>query len=80
MKKVYILGIILGLAMPIVGVFLGLQISTTLGNIFALPIIAIVLVTGLPFGAWHSLLWFVAFGLSIAVWTALVVLFIKLRD
>lgn len=76
-KRVYVLGIVLGLLAPIVGVFLGLQVSTFLSNVFAFPIIAVAMITGTPFGMWSPFFWVVGFVLSIIVWTGIVAVFDK---
>lgn len=70
-KRVYILGILLGLLSPVIGIFLGLQVSTTLGNMFAFPVIALVFLTGSPFGEWHLGLTLAAAVLSIVIWTGI---------
>ena len=71
-KRIYILGIALGLIVPYIGIFAGLQVSVTLGNILAFPIITVAYVTGTPFGMWHPALWLLAAVLSIVVWTVIV--------
>jgi len=71
-KNLYIGGVILGLLVPVIGVFVGLQVSTLLGNILAFPIILIVSITGTPFGYWGAGMWVLAAVLSIGLWTAIV--------
>lgn len=73
-KRIYLLGAVLGLVMPVVGVFFGLQVSTTLGNILAFPVIAIAAFTDMPFGTWHAGLWIIAMLLSVLAWTLIVAL------
>ncbi len=45
-KLAAILGVLFGLVTPVVGVFLGLQVSALLGNILAWPLIAMSVLTG----------------------------------
>ncbi len=68
----YLLGIVLGLVVPYIGIFAGLQVSTLLGNILAFPLIAVSYITGEPFGMWGAPLWIFAILLSIIIWTAIV--------
>lgn len=72
MKKTIILGLILGLVMPVVGIFFGLQISGVLGTILSFPLIAVSFATGVPFGVGNEWVWIIAFGLSILVWMGIV--------
>jgi hypothetical protein len=67
-KKAFIWGGLFGLIAPFIGIFLGLQVSTLLGNIFAFPLIGIAYMTGQPFGMWHPALMIGAAILSIVVW------------
>ena len=71
-KQMYLLGIVLGLIMPVVGVFFGLQVSVMLGNIFAFPIVVIAALTDKPFGMWNAGLWVVAMLFSVLAWTFIV--------
>lgn len=67
-KKAIIGGAIFGLIAPFVGIFLGLQVSTILGNILAFPIIGVSAVVGVPFGLWPLWGMIGALLLSIVVW------------
>lgn len=67
-KTAIIIGGFFGLIAPFVGIFLGLQVSTILGDILAFPVIGLVYVTGTPFGMWEAPLMIVAFALSIVLW------------
>ena len=61
-----ILGFLLGVVTPLLGVFLGLQVSPLLGTIFAFPLIAASWLVGEPFGNlshWISASALLAFGL-----------------
>ncbi len=69
--RVYIAGILLGLIVPVLGIFIGLQVSTTLGTILAFPAIALAFITGVPLGMWHPALFGVAALLSVALWIAI---------
>ena len=67
-KKALVWGGIFGLVAPFVGIFFGLQISVVLGNILAFPVIALVYVTGTPFGMWSPILTITAVVLSVVAW------------
>ena len=67
-KKLLISGGVFGLIAPIIGMFFGLQVSTVLGTIFAFPVIALVYVTGQPFGYWGGGMMVLAFALSAVAW------------
>lgn len=71
MQKIHAYGIVLGLVMPIIGVFMGLQVSTTLGSLFAFPFIVVSYLTNTPFGNWNIFFWIIAFALSIGLWIAI---------
>lgn len=73
-----VLGVLFGLVVPFLGVFLGLQVSTALGNILAFPVIAIVYITDTPFGMWSGWQFAVAAVLSVVLWTAFFALIGKL--
>jgi ABC-type dipeptide/oligopeptide/nickel transport system permease subunit len=69
MKKSWLIaGGIFGLVAPFIGMFFGLQVSTVLGNILAFPVIALVYITGTPFGFWGGGLYVLAITLSIVAW------------
>jgi hypothetical protein len=70
-KKTYIFGILFGVLVPFIGIFVGLQISTTLGNILTFPVVAVSFITGTPFGMWNPTMWLLATVFSIAIWTAI---------
>ena len=76
--RVAILGVLFGLLMPAVGIFVGLQVSTTLGNVLAFPVIAVVSITGVPFGMWSAWHILIAALLSICIWTVIFSLLDKL--
>ena len=71
MKKAYVLAAIMGVCMPIAGVFLGLQVSTLLGNIFAHPLLLVSIITGEPIGSFSAFWWVIAVALSIFEWILL---------
>lgn len=71
-KRVVVLGIVLGILVPHIGVFVGLQVSTMLGNILAFPLITISFITDTPFGMWSPALWILAVVVSIVVWTVII--------
>ena len=73
-RKTIVVGSVLGLVSPSVGVFLGLQVSTTLGNVFAFPFVAVAYISGVPMGMWPSWLLVLAVLLSIALWIFMVYL------
>lgn len=77
-KTNYIVGIVLGLLSPVIGVFLGLQVSTWLGNVFAFPFIAVSFVSGVPLGMWNPVMWALGFLFSIAIWVMIVFIYKKL--
>lgn len=67
-KKALIAGGIVGLILPFIGIFLGLQVSVTLGNILAFPVVALAAILDKPFGTWPLPLLIFSFVLSSAVW------------
>lgn len=67
-KKALIGGAVFGLVAPFVGIFIGLQISTVLGNVLAFPVVGLAYLTGEPFGIWGSGMMIFAVALSIALW------------
>ena len=77
-KRVYILGIIVGIIAPVVGVFFGLQASPILGNILAAPLILLTLITGTPFGMMPIWMKLLSLPISIVIWTAIFALIDKL--
>ena len=48
-------GFLFGVLVPLLGVFLGLQVSPALGNLFAFPLIAMAWALGEPIGQLSSL-------------------------
>lgn len=77
-KKCLIWGGLFGLIAPFIGIFAGLQISTTVGNILAFPIIGLSALTGVPFGMWGAGMMLFAFALSVVVWALIFSLIAKL--
>lgn len=77
-KKALIWGGIFGLLAPFIGIFLGLQVSTTLGNILAFPVIGLSYATGVPFGMWHWSMLLLAVALSVVLWALIFALVAKL--
>lgn len=61
-------GFAVGVVMPILGVFLGLQVAPLLGTIFASPLIAAGWAMGEPFGQLSAVLRFVVLLCSGFVW------------
>ncbi len=68
-KKVAIAGFIFGLIAPVFGLFFGLQVSPTLGNIFTFPWIIIAMLTDSAFGYWMGVTRWIAFVFSGLVWS-----------
>ena len=77
-KRVYILGILVGITAPIFGLFIGLQVSSILGNILTSPLILLSLITGEPFGTMPKGLWLVGVLISVGLWIAIFALIDKL--
>ncbi len=77
-KRIYVLGVSLGIIMPYIGIFAGLQVSPVLGNVLAFPAITLSYVTGTPIGMWHPAMWILATILSIILWTIIVFVVDKL--
>jgi len=63
------LGFLFGALSPVVGLFLGLQISTVLGNIFAFPFIALSTLVGEPIGNLSPLIMAAGILLSGLAWS-----------
>ena len=74
MNKSYVLAATLGVCMPLAGVFLGLQVSTLLGNIFAHPLLLVSIISGEPIGALPGFWWAIAIILSVLEWILVVYL------
>lgn len=70
-KKALIWGGVVGLAAPIVGLFVGLQVSPAVANVLLFPIIGLSFVVGTPFGMWSPALMLVGLALSVVVWALL---------
>ena len=68
-NKSLIIGGIFELIAPFVGIFLGLQVSPLLGNIFAFPFIIISYISGQSLGNWSYILFLIATILSIIIWS-----------
>ena len=64
-------GFVFGLISPLVGIFLGLQVSPTLGTVFAFPLIAAGWLVGEPFGHLSTLARVATLLVSGFVWRAL---------
>lgn len=62
-------GFLFGVLAPLLGVFLGLQVSPTLGNLFAFPLIAMGWVLDEPFGQLSSLSRIAALLVSGLLWS-----------
>lgn len=77
-KTALIWGGIFGLIAPLVGMFVGLQVSSVLGNILMWPFVCIAYMTGLPFGMWGSVMTLTATALSVIVWALIFALAAKL--
>lgn len=63
-------GFVFGLISPLVGVFLGLQVSSTLGTLFAFPLIVAGWLIGEPFGQLSTLARVATLLISGCVWCA----------
>ena len=74
MKSPYFLGLLLGICVPLFGVFAGLQVSVLLGNILAHPLLLISMIAGQPFGALGAHWWLIALTFSVLEWIVLVYL------
>lgn len=48
--KAIVLGLLFGLLCPIIGLFIGLQVSPTLANILMLPVLLVSTIADVPFG------------------------------
>lgn len=68
LSKVTTGGAIFGLIAPFVGIFFGLQVSTTIGNILAWPFILLVIITDVPIGMWSGVLFIFGIALSMICW------------
>jgi len=79
-KRVYILGIIIGIITPISGLFVGLQVSPVLGNILTAPLILLSLITGDALGNLSGVMRIVGILISIVLWTAIFALIDKLMQ
>ena len=77
-KRVYVLGIIVGIIAPIFGLFLGLQAPPILGTILTAPLILLTIVTGDALGNLSGLMRIVGILISIGLWTAIFALIDKL--
>ena len=71
-KRVYILGLLIGVVAPILGLFLGLQVSVILGNILAAPQILLSTIIGEPFGTLSTVLQIAGILISVAIWTVII--------
>jgi hypothetical protein len=80
MKRYYFGGILLGLVVPYLGLFFGLQVSTTLGNILAWPLLLVAAVSATPIGMFSGLHWLFAITLSCAFWTSVLFTIKTLRQ
>jgi hypothetical protein len=67
-KKALVWGAMFGLIAPVVGLFVGLQISPIVANVLMFPIIGLSAVLGTPFGMWSPSLMLASVILSIAAW------------
>lgn len=67
----FIWGGIFGFFAPFVGLFVGLQVSPIVANVFMFPIIGLSMILGTPFGMWGMGLKLVALGLSIIAWASI---------
>lgn len=61
-------GAAFGLIIPLVGLFLGLQVSVAVGSVFAFPIVLVAILTGTPFATWSASYFIGAFALSAVIW------------
>ena len=77
-KRVYVLGIIVGIIAPIFGLFLGLQALPILGTILTAPLILLAIVTGDALGNLSGVMRIVGILISIGLWTAIFALIDKL--
>ncbi len=69
-KRILTIGFLLGLIFPFIGIFLGLQVSTTLGNVFAFPFVLGAMISGIPFGEWSTLVQILVLVGSGLIWAA----------
>ena len=72
--KTFIYGMLFGVFATIFGLFAGLQISTTLGNILMFPVIAISALTGTPFGMMERQTVIISFIVALITWGLVFVL------
>ena len=73
-NKLFIYGAIFGLIIPIIGLFIGLQVHPVLGDILMFPFILLSKFTQEPFGNWSIILKGVGFLISMLFWGIIFVL------
>lgn len=78
-NKPLLYGFAFGVVAPIVGLFIGLQVSPWLANVLMFPIIAVSALTGTPLGDMSGLFQAAMVLLSGVVWAALFWLISMLR-
>lgn len=79
-KKSILIGGVFGAVAPFFGIFLGLQVSTVLGNIFTAPFILLVVITDTPIGMMSDGMKWLGILLSAVLWAGIFVGFDKLRE
>ena len=67
-KIALFVGGVWGIIAPFAGIFFGLQVSSVVGNVLAFPVVALVYLTGTPFGMWDSWQLVVALTASVVIW------------
>lgn len=78
-KKAILLGCIVGLIAPVIGLFLGLQVSTFLGTILMLPFIMLGSIIGEAFGNFSTLQTIISFACSMLLWASIFVAITRLK-
>lgn len=78
MNKAFIYGAVFGLIAPMIGLFVGLQLSTFLANILMFPFYIIGLFTEGPFGNWSMAMRVLGVLFSMITWGTVFYLIFKL--
>lgn len=70
MKKM-LAGFVFGLIAPVIGLFIGLQVSTAVGNLLTFPIIGVSILLDVPFGLMSTAVRLGAWLFSGIVWAVI---------
>jgi hypothetical protein len=77
-KSTLIIGVLIGIIAPFLGIAAGLQIHPMLGNIFCFPFVLISSITDQSFGEMTTFYRSLGISLSVLIWVGVVFLFSKL--